>query len=354
MEGGPWYATRERVKGASDIRETAGLNEAIDENLERCARDAEQALGWLHFYPVLATRYFDWPNRQMGSLQNLWMDDNPLYSLSAATSGGTALNLATDVLLEPANRGAPYPAVRVRSGSSATWSPGTDALQRAIALTGLWAYGNRMASAGILASSIASAGAETADVSNSAKIGVGDLVIVDIERCVVTDKLLIDTGVNTTGALASEKSGRLVAVPDGTAFAKREVITIDAESMRIDDVAGNNLIVTRAWDGSTLAAHNTNSDIYAPRRLVVSRGFGGTTAATHADATAVSRWVPPKTLSELVLAEAQNAVAQENAAWARVIGAAEAEREAFAKGLQDLRKTARMTLGRKRGRKGVI
>lgn len=353
MDGGPWYATREMVKGASDVRETALLNEAIDRNLERNAREAEQLLGWLHFYPVLATRYFDWPDQQQGSPWNLWMDDNPLHSLTAATSGEDALTVGTDLFLEPANRGAPYPLVRVNSNSSASWSSGVSSFQRALSLTGLWAHGNRYASAGTLAAAVADAATLNIDISNSAAIGVGDLIQIDSERCVVTGKLEIDTAVNSTGALSDSMAARALSVPSGGAFAANEVVTIDTESMRIERVLGNTLVVTRAWDGTTLAAHNTNSDIYAPRRLVVRRGFGGTTAAAHTISTAVSRWIPPLTLTEWVLAETQNAIVQENNAWARVIGAGEAEREAFARGLVDLRKRVK-TLGRTRGRKAAI
>jgi hypothetical protein len=354
MEGGPWYATREMVKGASDIRETAGLDAAVDRHLDRCARDAESLLGWKHFYPLVTTRYFDWPNRQLGDPWNLWLGDSPLHSLTAVTSGGDALTVGTDVLLEPVNDGPPYTCVRINSSSSAAWSTGASNFQRALALTGLWSHGNRTQSGVTLTAAIADADTTTIDVSNSAPIGVGDLVIVDIERCVVTSKLERDTGVNTTGSLASERNARALSVPDGTAFAGGEVLTIDAESVRVDRVVGNTLVVTRAWDGTTLAAHNTNSDIYAPRRLVVSRGFGGTTAAAHNNGSSVLRWIPPASLTSLVLAEAQNAVAQENSSWARVIGAGEAEREAFAKGLVDLRKSVRRTLARNKARKAVI
>lgn len=346
MEGGPWYATREMVKGASDVKETAGLNAAIDRNLERCAREAESLLAWTHFYPIVTTRYFDWPNRQYGEPWNLWLDGNPLHSLTAATSGGDALTIASDLFLEPSNGVLPYTCVRINSAGQASWNSGASNFQRAIALTGLWSHGNRTQSAGVLESAIADAVTTTVDVTNSAVLGVGDLAVIENERMIVRDRQLIDTGVNSSGALTNEKSARTLAVPSGAAFAQRETITIDAETMRIDSIAGNNLIVTRAWDGSTLAAHNTNSDIYAPRRLTVERGFGGTTAAAHADATAVSRWIPPLSLTELVLAETQNAIAQENSAWARVIGVNEAEREVFARGLKDLRATVRRTLGR--------
>lgn len=353
MEGGPWYATREAVKAASDVKETARLNAAIDRNLERCARDAEQFLLREHFYPLQATLYFDWPSSQQGGPWNLWLGARPLISLSAVSSGGTALTIGTDVFFEPVNVGPPYSRVRINAESQASWSSGPSGWQHALGLTGLWGWHDRIASVATLSAPIATTGALTADVSNSAAVGVGDLVQVDTERMIVTGKQLIDTAVNSSGALASEKNARSLAVPSGAAFAEDEIITIDAESMRIDRIAGNTLIVTRAVDGSTLAAHSTNADIYAPRRLTISRGFGGTTPATHLITAPVLRWIPPLSLTELVLAETQNAIAQEDVAWARVIGVNEAQREAFARGLLDLRKTARRTLGR-RARKAVI
>lgn len=353
MEGGPWYATREAVKGASDVRETARLNAAIDRNLERCSRDAEQLLHREHFYPVQATLYFDWPTNQQGSPWDLWLNARSLISLSAVTSGGDALTVGTDVLLEPVNLGPPYNRVRINADSQASWASGPAGWQRSLGLTGLWGWRDRTASATTLSASIAAANTATCDVANSAAVGVGDLIQVDSERMIVTEKQLVDTTVNSSGALTETAAAKTLAVPSGAAFAANEVITIDAESMRIERIAGNSLIVTRAWDGTALAAHSTNADIYAPRRLSISRGFGGTTAVSHNSAATVLRWIPPMTLNELVLAETQNAIAQENAAWARVIGVNEAEREAFAKGLIDLRKTARTTYGRK-ARKAVI
>lgn len=352
MRGGPWYATREAVKSASDVRETARLNRAIDRNLERHSREAEQILGWLHFYPVVATRYFDWPNSQMGGVWDLWLDGNPLSTLTAATSGGQALNIATDVFLEPAND-PPYNRVRINSDSSASWDSGSSGEQRSLALTGTWGA-DWVTGAGALAAALGDTTGVAVDVTNSADIGVGDLIQVGTERMVVTNKQTTDTGVNSTGALTAEKTATALPVPDGTAFTVDEVITIDSERMRIDDITGNTLRLTRAWDGTTLAAHNTNSDIYAPRRLVVAgRGFGGTTPATHLIGATVYRWVPHSTLTEWVLAETQNSIAQENAAWARTIGAGEAERQTFARGLVDLRKQAMTTLGRM-ARKAVI
>lgn len=345
MRNGPWYATREQVKSASDVRETARLNRAIDRNLAKHSREAEKILGYLHFYPVVATRYFDWPSPQMGDPWDLWLEDNPLSSATAITSGGDALTVGTDVFLEPASD-PPYNRVRINSSSSAAWSSGASGYQRAIAITGTWGE-NWTTGAGALAAAMTDTTSLVVDVTNSAEIGVGDLIEVGTERMVVANRQTTDTGVNSTGALAAEKTATALTVPDGTVFAVDEILTIDSERMRIEDITGNTLRVTRAWDGTALAAHNTNSDIYAPRRLLVSeRGFGGTTAATHLVGTAIYRWVPHASLNEWVLAETQNAVAQENAAWARTIGAGESERQTFARGLADLRRQVTMTLGR--------
>lgn len=353
MRGGPWYATREQVKAASDVKETARLNRAIDRNLAKHSREAERILGWTNFYPWVGTRYFDWPSMQMGDPWDLWLDGNPLLSLTAVTSGGDALTVGTDVLLEPSND-PPYNRIRINSSSSAAWSAGASFFQRAIAATGTWAESNETESAGTLSAALADTTSTAVDVTNSAVTGVGDLVLIGTERMVVTNKQTTDTAVNSSGALAAEKTATALPVPDGTVFAVDEVITIDSERMRIDDITGNTLRVTRAWDGTALAAHNTNSDIYAPRRLIVSgRGFGGTTAATHLLGASVSRWIPHPSLNEWVLAETQNAVAQENAAWARTIGAGESERQTFARGLIDLRKQVMQALGRT-ARKAVI
>lgn len=351
MQGGPWYATREMVKDASDIRETARYNRAIDRHLERHSREAERILGYLHFYPVVATRYFDWPTVQQGDPWDLWLGENALSSVTAITSGEDALTVGTDVFLEPAGD-PPYNRIRINSASNAAWESGNSSFQRALAVTGTWGADWTIGAA-TLENAIGDTTTRAVDVTNSAEIGVGDLILVDTERMVVRNKQTTDTGVNSSGALAAEKTAQQLSVPSGAAFNVDEVLTIDAERMRIEDITGNTLLVTRAWDGTTLAAHNTNSDIYAPRRLVVDRGFGGTTAATHNDASTVYRWVPHADLTAWVLAETQNSIAQEDASWARTIGSGEAERQMFAKGLVDLRKQVKVTLGRT-ARKSVI
>jgi hypothetical protein len=117
-------------------------------------------------------------------------------------------------------------------------------------------------------------------------------------------------------ALASDVT---IAVTTGTSYTVGEILLLDSERMLIVDIAGNNLTVKRAWDGTVLAAH-TGSTIYAPRRLTVTRGAVGTTAATHSNGAAITRHVVPGLIKELCVAEALNTLLQETGGYSRVIG----------------------------------
>lgn len=56
----PCYATREQVKQALDIKESARSDLQIDIAIEAASDSVD---GLLHrvFYPQVMTRYFDWP-----------------------------------------------------------------------------------------------------------------------------------------------------------------------------------------------------------------------------------------------------------------------------------------------------
>src|SRR5690606_1673515 len=116
---------------------------------------------------------------------------------------------------------------------------------------------------------------------------------VDDERMIVVGKTMGDSGQQTTAALGASLKEQAVPVASGAGFHPGEVILLDAEKMRIEEVAGNTLVVTRAWDGSTLAAHNVGAAVYLPRTLEVTRGVLGTTAAAHSSGATVHRWDPP-------------------------------------------------------------
>lgn len=345
----PWYCTREDVASALDVKLTARISRQIDRATEAGARSVEGLLKRT-FRPVLATRYFDWPNDQRARPWRLWLDANELISLTTLTSGGVTI-ASTDYFLEPVNSGPPYTRIEIDLASSAAFSSG-DTHQRAIAAVGLWGFRNNETPAGLLAEALDTT--ETGvDVTDSSLVGVGDVLRIDSERMTVTDKATVDTGQNSSALTAAASAVTITGITAGTVKAG-EVILVDSERMLVIDVTGTTLTVKRGWDGSVLAAHSINTDIYALRSLTVERGALGTTAATHLDTTAIVRHLVPGLVRELNIAEAINTVQQEAAGYARRDGLGE-ERgggrmtvvEATGRGLEDLRSRAVDAFGRK-------
>jgi len=329
---GIWYCTREDVKSALDSQETARNNAQIDRLIEAASRSVEQ-LCHRDFYPWTGTRYFDWPNVQHAAPWRLWLNRDELISFTSGTSGGVTLTLS-DVLLEPANSGPPYNRLELDLGGSSSFDSG-DTPQRNIAITGVYGGNADTAAAGALAEALDSS--ETGvDVTDGSLVGVGSALKVDDEWMIVTGRQMLTTGQTLQTDLTASAAAVTVAVTTGSAYAVGETILLDSERMLIVDIAGNNLTVKRAWDGSVLATH-TGSTIYSPRTLLVTRGALGTTAAAHNSAAAVSKLAVPGLVRQLAIAETLTALQQEGAAYGRVIGSGDAQREASGKGLADLR-----------------
>ncbi|MFF5842118.1 hypothetical protein ACFY74_11695 [Streptomyces massasporeus] len=314
---GTWFATREDVMRALDVKLTARDSRQIDRALESASRDVE-ALCHRTFAPTIATKSFDYPGPQAGRPWRLWLDANELISVTTLTSGGVTIS-ASDYFLEPQPYGPPYNRLEIDLDSSAAFSSG-DTYQRAITVTGLWGYRNDETTVGALTAAVASTTASTVtvDAATSAEVGVGTVLRVDTERMLVTNRTMADTGQNVGGAgLTAQNNSVSLTVTDGTAFAVDEVLLIESERMLVVDIAGNTLTVKRGWDGSVLAAHAAGVDIHAPRTLAVQRGALGTTAATHADAAPVVRWDPPGLVQDLAIAEAVTRLTNEQAGYAR-------------------------------------
>lgn len=344
----PVYCTREDVRDALEWAPSVRDDARIDREIEAAAATVE---GLLHrrFYPQIDTRYFPWPDDQMGRTWRLWLDADELISVTTLSSGGTAITGA-DYFLEPANAGPPFDRLEIDLASAAAFGGGSTH-QRDITITGLWGYAANDEVAGALAEVLDTS--ETAvDVTNSAAVGVGDLIRIDTERLLVTGKTMLTTGQTLQGAVTAAASATSIAVTTGSAYTAGETILIDAERMRITDITGNTLIVERAVDGTVLATHNGGT-IYAPRTLTVIRGAAGTTAATHDTATAITRHVVPGPVRQLAIAEAITGLQQQAAGYARTIGTGEAQREAFGRGIRDLREQVYTAYGRK-ARLGVV
>jgi hypothetical protein len=344
----PCYATREQVKRALDVHETARNNAQVDRAIESASDEidggmdgANRGAGCLHrrFVPEDKTRYFDWP-----ADSRLWLDQHELAAATEIVAGGETIALG-DYLLRP-DDGPPYTHVEINLGSQAAFNAG-DTTQRAIAITGTWmGCAPVTAPAGELAGAVNDT-VTTINLTDSAAMGVGDIIIAGTERMLVTDRRMLDAGQNLQANLTATNNDTLVEIEDGAAYTVDEVILLDAERMLIVDIAGNNLIVKRAWDGSVLAAHTAGAGIYTPRTLVVRRGALGTAAAAHADATSLVRHVPPALVRDLALAEAVNQLLQEAGAYARTVGSGDNERQMTMSALNDLRDRAYTAYGRK-------
>lgn len=347
----PVYTTREIIKRALDQGEVARNNRNIDRCIATASRNVE---GLCHriFYPHIDTKYFDWPNQQRAPAWRLWLDESNLISLTSVVSGGTTISLA-NVLLEPNVTGPPYNRLELNIGTSAAFGGGST-YQRSITLAGLWGHSDDHYAAGLTIEALdASETGVDVNAAASAELGVGSIIKIDDERMLVTDRTMLDTGINVGGAgLTNAKSDTLLAVSDGTQFAVGEVLLIGSERVFLTDIAGNNLIIERAFEGSASAAHAVGDDIYAARTLTVARGAVGSTAATHLTGATVYAWSPPAGIRQLVSAEAEHELMQEQTGWFRTMSASSvfggtAKRAASLEALVDLRDMVYRTYGRK-------
>ncbi|MHB9857615.1 hypothetical protein [Streptomyces sp. YIM S03343] len=344
----PFYATREEIKAELDVRETARSNTRID----RALADATEAVHGLCrrvFYPTLATRKFDWPPRAGATPWILRLNNNEVISVSSLTSGGTTIS-ASDYLLRRADDvdEPPYTRIEINLSGSASFGGGST-YQQDIVGTCLFGFRNDETSVGTAAEALdASETGIDVDAATSAAVGVGSLLRIDSERVIVIGRTQLDTGQTLGGSgLTNVNNSVTVTVASGAAFATGESILIDGERMRVDEIAGNTLVVTRAWDGSTIAAHSVGATIYAPRTLTVARGALGTTAATHLTAAPVYRFDFPGPVRQLCAAEALTDLLQGRSGYARTAGSGENEREATGRGLADLRDRVYTSHGRK-------
>src|SRR5687768_3089573 len=114
-----------------DSKETARDNARVDRAIAAASRAIEgQTLR--KFYPLTATRTFDWPAPYSRSWR-LWLDENDLISVSALSSGGTTI-AASDFFLRP-DIGPPFTYVEIDLASSASFGGGSTH-QRDISITG--------------------------------------------------------------------------------------------------------------------------------------------------------------------------------------------------------------------------
>lgn len=344
------YCTRESVKTALDEAETARSNAQIDDAILSGARDVEGLCNRPEdaFVPVLATRYFPYPSPN--SRQPSWrlrFEGHTLIEAHQVTiNNGATVLTADQYLLEPVND-PPYTELQINLGSTGSLGSLTT-WQRSTGTLGLWGWTNDLVAIGALTATLDADVDATAALSwNTARFGVGDVLLIDDERMVIAERTFVDSTQNLQTSLTDSAADVTVAVTDGTAFAVEEIIAIGAERMRVDVIIGNNLIVRRAWDGSQLAEHTAPSDIYALTGVQLDRAQFGTELAEHADQATVYRWKPPSLLASLNRAYALNTLLQERSGYARVAGTGENAREFTGRGIAQLEKDVFAVFGRK-------
>lgn len=294
-----WYGTREDVKAALDVAETARSNDLIDRQLA-AASDEIDAVMHRSFVPVVDTRSFDWPNIQTAWPWRLWLDQHELISLTSMSSGGASIPVG-NVKPYP-TQGPPYKHLELDVSTNSVFNA-TATWQYSISVTGLFGYRADEIPAGTLSPSILAT-----DLTFNPGIpgyrGVGSVLRIDAERMIVTGRSSVTTGTTTQGSLTASAANNLLPVTSTANYGIGETVLVDAEKMLVQDYSGSNLLVKRAWDGTALATHNNGATIYANRQLTVTRGALGTTVAAHTGGAAIAEHDPPALIRQLCIAQA--------------------------------------------------
>lgn len=346
-----WFTTRENVKRGLDAQETARNNLLTDRAIAAATRDVVH-LCHRQFAPTVSTRVFDWPNQQYARPWRLWLNQHELISVDSITSGGVPLT-PQQYFLEPANDGPPYRSIEINLADDGAFTSGATH-QRTIAIAGLYGHTDDNLTAGTLAAPADAAQASiTVDGPASATVGVGSLLRLGTERVTVTGRRQTATGQTLAADLGKDMAAGRITVADASGVAIGEKLLIDAEYVDVIDIAGDSLVVKRAVDGSTLAAHTAGALLYAPRMLTVTRAAAGTTAASHIAGTSVEEWQPPAPVRELTEAWATHTLLQKSSGYARIVGSGEGQREASGRGLAELRTRVYNGYGRKARKRAV-
>jgi hypothetical protein len=335
------YCSREDVASAVDVLSPAQAYREIDRIIESNSRLIDSECNRV-FYPRVRTVYKDFPNRSYAHAWRIWLEADEIISVTSITAGGTAVSSYN---LEPINLGPPYDRIEIDLSSTSAWQSG-DTFQRSAEIVGLFGYDNNFYAAGTLASAVSSASATTVTVSDGSLAGVGDLLYVDTERLSVSDRDWADTSATLAGSGLTANMADVSATLSSAAVNVGEVLLIDSERVRVTDVTGSVATLTRAVDGSVLAAHASGATVYASRLLTVARAVAGTTAATHLSGATLTRQRYPGPVRTAAIAYSIDQLQQERCAYVRTVGSGDGVRPASGAGLARVRKNLRAACGR--------
>ena len=337
-----FYIARGMVKRAAQIGGDS-LDAIVDEQIEAASREIDR-LTSRRFIPLTAAKSYDWPQKDPRRAWVLYLEED-LLSVSALTKDGTDVTAiaSTDYFLEPSVLGSPYSRIEIDLGSTSFYSA-KDTHQRQIVVTGSWGYSNDTVAASGLSAILSSTTATAITLKDGSKADVGDTLLLETEQMFVSGRTDVDLAVNThgtTGAMTASMTDKTVTV-DGAptdAINVGEVLRIGSERMYVEAInSTTSFEVTRAYDGSALAAHSIGDDVFVFRAYTVTRGANGTTAATHADDTAASRYQAPADIRNLCLALAVGYYQATRGGWTGIVGGPEGQTETRMSALNRLRK----------------
>jgi hypothetical protein len=336
------YATREQVQTQLEILSTARAGSVIDSKLQAASRGIE-SLCHRRFYPAKETRYFDWPNHQYADSWQLFLGDNDLISITTLTAGGVVIP-STDYILRRADNKAepPYTYIEIDTSTNSVFQSGTT-FQKSIAINGLWGYNDVDTS--VVTGAIYAPALYTDQVvyispyAGTWDIGTNDVIKCGTELMIVKSRAMLAIGGQAlTTVLTASVSDKTVGVTSGSAYAIGSTLLIGAERIRVDDIAGNNLVVTRTYDGTALTTHAISEAVYALQTYTLQRGALGTIAEGHIASSYVYTYKCPSLVRELCILETV----------ALLTKPAKPSKE-----LENLREVVRTTCGRN-GRVGAI
>lgn len=353
----PCYCTREDVKRALDIKGTARNDWQVDRAIQAASDDIDSHMH-RQFYPLDTTAKIDWPNWQRAYPWRIWLDAAELADVTVTvptvTSGGVTIPNSA-IFWGPWNYAPPFTFFELDRSQSYAFGGGSTP-QQAVHVTGTRGYWLKTDAAGTLASAISDTTGTTITVTDASVFGVGDLLVIDTERFLVTERAMAQAGslvLSGTGVTTAVASDVTLSVGGSGTLHVGEVILIDAERMLIVDVSGSSYVVKRGWDGTVLATHSATAAINALRSVTVTRGEAGSTAASHSSATAINRYRAPGKISELAIAEACNTVQQQLGGYSDPQGESGASLSNLGAALADLWDEAETGFARK-NRKRVI
>lgn len=355
----PWYVTREEVMDAMDFRESTLRTSLIDSAIAGASRDVDENLCHRTFYPVDTTRKFNWPNFQRAYPWRIWLERSEIADITTnvpvVKSGGNLIPNSA-IRWGPWDIDAPpYTFFELDRAQSYSFGQGSTP-QQDVTVQATFGFWTKTEVRGSLVTSINSAvtTVQGTDGSIDSGLGIGDILLIGTERMLINGKKTVDSADTLqSGCTTKSVADDILGVTDGTSWNIGEQVLVDSERMYVRDIAGNTLLVRRAWGGTTLATHTVGAKLYVYRNFTVQRGALGTTAAAHTQGDVLYRYAIPGPVRELSLAESINNVLQKTSGYARTVGAGDNLRNASGAGLKDLRSRVYAGYGRQ-GRIGVI